>query len=291
MDAAIEAAPVQPVVYVNSCSHVHWTATASSSSGLDVPSRAIDGYPSTRFGTGKDQAGNDFLQIDLGASVTLSQVVLDNTGGFQNDYPRGYAVMLSTDGVTFPTTVAMAAVTTAPGPTLTIPFAAQAARSVKIANTGTVALWWSVDELRLTCQLLKPPPQGAIDPYEPVNWKATATSSDVGGPPTSAFDGDVVTRWSTGVHQAGGEQFVLDLGAAVSVSQISFDAAGSGDFPVGYTLEISADGQAYQQVAAGAGAALTQIQFARTNARYLRTTQTGADAYHWWSIYEITIKP
>jgi beta-glucosidase len=290
MDAAVEAAPVQPVVYVNSCSHVHWTATASSSSGLDVPSRAIDGYPQTRFGTGKDQSGNDFLQIDLGAPVTLSQIVLDNSGGFQDDYPRGYSVFLSTDGVTFPTMVAMATVTMPPGPTITIPFPSQAARAVKIVNTGTFGLWWSVDEVRLTCQLLTPPPQGAIYPYDPISWKATATSSDVGAPPTNAFDGNLLSRWSTGQYQAG-EKFVLDLGATVSVSQVSLEAGGSGDFPVMYTLEISADGQAYQQVAAGAGAPFTQIQFARKNARFLRIGQTGANQGHWWSIYELTIKP
>jgi glucosylceramidase len=106
-----------------------------------------------------------------------------------------------------------------------------------------------------------------------------------------AFDGDLTTRWSSGQNQSGGETFRLDLGAVTSVSEMTLEGAGGADFPAAYTLEVSADGQAYEQVAAGAGAPFTRIQFAQKNARYLRVTQTGTNANQWWSIAEITIQP
>ncbi len=288
-----EASAPPPVVYVNSCSHVHWVASASSADTVagDVAAHAVDGYAATRWTTGRLQGSTDFLQIDLGASVTLSQVVLDNTGGSQDDYPRSYAVLLSTDGTTFPTTAAMAAVSTPPGAMISIPITPQAVRAVKIVNSGTAGVWWSVDEVRLGCQLVSPPPQGAIDPYDPVTWKVSASVSAANTLATDAIDSDLATRWSSGQDQAGGETFLLDLGAVTAVSAITLDAPGAADFPAGYALFVSTDGQAYEQVATGVGATITRIAFARKNARYLRITQTGTDPAHWWSINEISIEP
>ncbi len=291
LDGGKSDAPTGPVVYVNSCSHVHWTATASASDQGDVAAHAIDGYPTTRWTTGRPQApSQDYLQIDLGAAVTVSKVVLDNTGGSADDYPRGYSVFLSSDGTTFPNNVVNSIFFNPPGPVVSIPFAPQKAGAVKIVTGGQADVWWSVAEVRFDCQLASPPPAGAIDPYDPVTWKASANFTSPNYPSSNAFDSDPTTRWSSGQNQSGGERFRLDLGAAASVSQMTLDSGGA-DFPAAYMLEVSADGQAYEQVAAGAGASFTRIQFAQKNARYLRVTQTGMDPNHWWSIAEITIQP
>jgi hypothetical protein len=288
MDATAEPPP-PPGIFVNYCSHVHWTAMASASNGTDVAANAVDSNLGTRWTTGMKQSGSDFLQIDLGAVVTLSQLVLSNPTVNQGDYPRAYSVLLSTDGVTFPTTAATGTIATAPGLAVTIPFTQQPARAVKVIDTGTATVWWSVGEVTFTCQLTSAPPAGSIDPYDPVSWKATASAS-AGGAPSNAYDGNYLTRWSTGKPQAGGEWFLLDLGAVTAVSQLSIDAGGTGDFPAAYKLEVSVDGQTYVQVGAGAGTQVMQVQFASQSARYFRITQTGVDPNHWWSIEEMSIK-
>jgi hypothetical protein len=278
-------------VYVNSCSHVHWTATASASYQGDVAAHAIDGYALTRWTTGRPQsAAMDSLQIDLGAGVTLSKIYLDNTGGSADDYPRAYSVYLSSNGVAFPTNAANGMFMSAPGPIVTISMTPQKARAVKIVATGTSSNWWSVHEVRFDCQLASPRPAGAVDPYDPADWKVSASVSSIDYPVGNAIDNDQTTRWSSGQNQAGGETFRLDLGAVTSVSEMDMDAGGQ-DFAAAYTLAVSTDGTLYEQVAAGTGAVLTQMTFAKKNARYLRVTQTGTDPNHWWSITEITIRP
>jgi hypothetical protein len=109
-------------------------------------------------------------------------------------------------------------------------------------------------------------------------------------PPAQAIDNNANTRWSSGVAQAANQWFLLDLGAvAANVSRVVLSTVNSpNDFPVAYKLELSQNGTAYAQVAAGAGATTTTIDFASQPARYLRVTQTGTGT-SWWTIYELTL--
>src|SRR5205823_8673709 len=83
-----------------------WTATASP--GADTAADAVDGDASTRYTTGTGQAPGQYLQADFGRAIPARQVVFD-TGTSTGDYPRGYTVAASTDGVTWSTVVASAA--------------------------------------------------------------------------------------------------------------------------------------------------------------------------------------
>jgi hypothetical protein len=115
---------------------------------------------------------------------------------------------------------------------------------------------------------------------------------DVYNPPPFAVDGVAATRWSSGMPSKGGEWFLVDLGAkATHLTKVVLDTTQSAtDFPLAYKLELSVDGQAYTQVATGAGAALTTITFADTPARYIKVTQTSTAAQtSWWSIHELTL--
>jgi F5/8 type C domain len=53
-----------------------WTVTTSNSSATDVPAHAIDGDLTTRWSSGKDQAGDEWLQLDFSADVTVTKVTL-----------------------------------------------------------------------------------------------------------------------------------------------------------------------------------------------------------------------
>jgi hypothetical protein len=119
-----------------------WVASASSSNAPDPPANAIDGNISSRWSTGANQVPSQWFQVDMGSTNILSAIVLD-CGVSTEDYPRGYQVYLSKDGVNWGIPAA-----TGNGATVTtINFAATTARYIRITQTGSAsAYWWSIAE-------------------------------------------------------------------------------------------------------------------------------------------------
>jgi hypothetical protein len=79
------------------------------------------------------------------AARTFNQITMDS-GGSKNDYARGYAVYVSNDGVNFGNPIATG---TGTAPLITVTFATQTARYLKIVQTGTASFWWSMAELNV----------------------------------------------------------------------------------------------------------------------------------------------
>ena len=106
-----------------------------------------------------------------------------------------------------------------------------------------------------------------------------------------AIDGDAGSRWTTLAYQAPGQSFTLDLGEVRAVGRVTLDARASPeDAPAGYRLSISVDGDAWDVVARGAGAAgSTDVVFDARDARFVRVEQTGSKADRWWSIHELVV--
>jgi F5/8 type C domain-containing protein len=286
---ATGTAGASPGEYVNSCSPVHWTLSAPTAiNAMDFLTNVDDDVIGDRWSTGANQTPGQYLQIDFGGTVSLTQVVLDASNN-SGDYPRGYDIGLSANGTTF-TSVATGAPTT---PIVTVTFGAAQGRYLRITQTGTANVWWSVDELHLSCTVPGVNPDGGlVDPYDPTSWTATASiTGNAGLVASNAIDIDPTSRWSTGVDQTPGETFTVDMGGVVMISGVTLDDGGAVDFPVGYTLALSTNGTTYTQVATGVGVAGTnKIAFTRQNARFFRVTQTGTGA-NWWSIYGITVQP
>jgi glucosylceramidase len=107
----------------------------------------------------------------------------------------------------------------------------------------------------------------------------------------NAVDDDATTRWSTGAAQAPGQYVQVDLGHRRRIARIVLDTgAGTADFPRGYALYLSEDGQSWgDPVATGSGTGqLTAIDFAPRKARHLRVVATAA-ADSWWSIADLRV--
>ena len=119
-----------------------WTATADP--GADTAASAVDGDASTRYTTGTGQAPGQYLQADLGRAIPARQVVFD-TGTSTGDYPHGYTVAASIDGVTWSTVVASAAGT---GQFTTVPLTGAPVRYVRITLTASSGSWFSVADVR-----------------------------------------------------------------------------------------------------------------------------------------------
>jgi hypothetical protein len=86
-----------------------------------------------------------FFQVDLHATLSFNQVVLDAAGS-SSDFPRGYQLFVSNDGTNFGSAVVSGAGAAA---LVTITFPTQSARFIKVVQTGASSFWWSIAELNV----------------------------------------------------------------------------------------------------------------------------------------------
>ncbi len=124
-------------------SRAGWTATGSSTA--EAPANALDGNTTTRWSTSAAQANGEFFQVDMQTAKTFKQLTLDAAAN-PGDYPRGYQVFVSNDGVSFGSAIATGTPTTQ---LVTVNFATQTARFIKVVQTGAAANWWSVAEFNV----------------------------------------------------------------------------------------------------------------------------------------------
>jgi beta-glucosidase len=261
-------------------SRTGWVASASNTGGTDVPANAIDGNTATRWSTGTPMANGMWFQVDMKSAQTFDQITMDS-GGNVNDYARGYQVFVSNDGVNFGTAVATG---TGTGALITVSFASQTARYVRVVQTGAATSWWSIVEFNV----YGAPTETALSR---TGWVASASNTGGADVPANAIDGNTATRWSTGTPMANGMWFQVDMTSAQSFNQITMDSGGNvNDYARGYQVFVSSDGVDFgTAVATGTGAgALITVPFASQTARYVRVVQTGA-ATSWWSIVEFNV--
>lgn len=135
-----------------------WVATASSFSKGDgteadglynPPAHMLDGSYSERWSTGQEQSGNEWIQLNLGAVSTITDLTL-NPGNDAGDYPRSYAVRVSNKDQDFAASVKVSG-TGMPGTTF-IHFAPPAVgQYITVRQTGVDGPWWTVAEALVGC--------------------------------------------------------------------------------------------------------------------------------------------
>ena len=121
-----------------------WSASASDTGGADLPGNALDGNLGSRWSTGKAMAANMYFQVDMGASNSISQIVMDSNGSA--DYARAYSVYVTDDTGNLGTPVAQGTATATP---ITVPCTVKTGRFIRVV-LGTVPAgvtsWWSIQE-------------------------------------------------------------------------------------------------------------------------------------------------
>jgi len=129
-----------------------WNVTASHSNDVDPPSNAHDGQASTRWSTGKDQSGGEWLQLDFGAEVTLTKATLIQGGAAGNDYPRTYTVRFSNSSMNFAAPVLLNGSGQANQDTVLSFSPAESGRYLLVSQGGSAPTWWwSVSEIQVEC--------------------------------------------------------------------------------------------------------------------------------------------
>jgi hypothetical protein len=141
-----ESANSSPVIATpGTLNRTLWIAS-SSTSGSDAPANALDGNLTTRWSTGGSQVNGQWFRVDMGEACTFNKIVMNYVNS-ANDYPRGYQVSVSNDGISWSSPVAAG---TGSSSITTITFPTQAARYFRITQTGsTSGTFWSIDELNV----------------------------------------------------------------------------------------------------------------------------------------------
>lgn len=127
------------------------SASHSQANGVEPVSYAHDGNTGNRWSTGKDQSGNEWLQIDFGVEVQITKLTL-MLGTSVNDHPRMYQTRISnTANDTASTPVVTGSGQASTDTVMNFPKQTRG-RYVRISQHGTAtALWWSVAEIQTEC--------------------------------------------------------------------------------------------------------------------------------------------
>jgi hypothetical protein len=118
------------------------------------------------------------------------------------------------------------------------------------------------------------------------DWEVTSSS----GKPQGAIDGNIYTRWDTGIAQAPGQFYQVDMKTPTMINRIRLLSEGSPkDYPRKYEVYVSTDGSNWSQsVASGSGTSILDINFSPTYARFIKIVQT-MRAGNFWSIHDLQI--
>ena len=127
-------------------------ASHSRTGGTPEPvANAHDGDLTTRWSTGKDQEGDEWLQIDFGVEVQISRLtlVLETSG---DDYPRMYETRISNTAMNTAAIPRLTGAGMADTDTIMNFPDGTRGRYILISQKGmATALWWSIHEIQATC--------------------------------------------------------------------------------------------------------------------------------------------
>jgi F5/8 type C domain len=246
---------------------VPWTATASHNTADGA--LALDGKANTAWDSQASQAPGMWFMVDLGSTRVINRIRVTSPG---RGFPIGYQIKLSEDGQAWRLTAEAAQ----NWRDIDVSFAATRARYIRIEQTGTPAytVSWKISDVAVA--LVAP-------------W-AGAEASHYKDDAHEAIDADLATAWNTrSVLQKPGMWFKLDMGSPRTIERVVLQHPKSQQ-PRGYFVQISADGQAWQEVGRKVDNWTTiDVTFPPAEARYIRAETTSSSLYQPWGIADIIV--
>jgi hypothetical protein len=254
------------------------TATASSVENSSFPaSAAVDGNTSTRWSSAFSDP--QWLQVDLGSSASISQVVLN----WEAAYATAFQIQTSPDGTTWTT---IYSTTTGTGGTQTLNVTGTGRYVRMYGTTRATPYGYSLWEFQVygtsgstgsSCN--------ATDAA--LNHPATASSLESSAYPASAaFDGNTSTRWSSAFSDP--QWLQVDLGTSQTICEVTLDWETA--YATAFQIQTSPDGTTWTTIySTTTGTGGTQTLSVTGTGRYVRMYGTTRATPYGYSLWEFGV--
>lgn len=264
-------------------------ATASSIENAGTPAAgAVDGnLTGSRWASAF--ADPQWLQVDLGATASISQVVLTWEGA----YGKAFQIQTSPDGAANSwTTVTNGTVTNGTGGVQTLNVTGSG-RFVRMYGTvrGT-GYGYSLWEFQVYGTIGAPPPPPTCGTSNAaLNRPASASSiENAGTPAAGAFDGNAGTRWASAF--ADPQWVQVDLGSSQTICQVVLTWEGA--FGKAFQIQTSPDGAANSWTTAAGGTVTNGTGGVQTltvsgTGRFVRMYGTVRGTGYGYSLFEFSV--
>ncbi|MET8047199.1 MULTISPECIES: discoidin domain-containing protein [unclassified Streptosporangium] len=275
--AALLAVPSSPA-FADTLLSQGKTATASSTeNGGTPPAAAVDGDTSTRWSSAVGDS--QWLQVDLGASSSISRVVLN----WEAAYGSGYKIQVSENGTTW---TDLKTVTGGDGGIDTWDVTGSG-RYVRMQGvTRATGYGYSLWEFQVFGGGSNPVGQCGTT-NAALNKPSTASSTENGGTPASAaFDGNNGTRWSSAASDP--QWIQVDLGSPQTICKI--DLRWEAAYASAFKLQGSTNGTTWTDLKTVTGATGgVQSHEVSGSARYVRMQGTTRATGYGYSLWEFAV--
>ncbi|WP_345367376.1 discoidin domain-containing protein [Actinoallomurus liliacearum] len=251
-------------------------ATASSVESAGTPaSAAVDGDTGTRWSSAFSDP--QWLQVDLGASATVSQVVLT----WETAYATAFQIQVSDDAATWRT---IYSTTSGTGGKQTLDVSGTG-RYVRMYGTARATGYgYSLWEFQVygTAGSTPPPSGTPISAFKQVR----ASSAEGGNAPAAALDGRTDTRWSS--LYTDNEWLEVDLGGAATITGATL--VWENAYATGYRIEVSNDRTNWTSIySTTTGKGGTENLTISGKGRYVRFYGTARATGYGYSLWEFQI--
>jgi hypothetical protein len=254
------------------------TATASSLENSSFPaSAAVDGNTSTRWSSAWSDP--QWLEVDLGASDSISQVVLN----WEAAYATAFQIQTSPDGTNW-TTIYSTTSGTGGVQTLNV---SGTGRYVRMYGTARATQYgYSLWEFQVygtsgstttNCNTTD----------AALNHPATTSSTESSAYPASdAFDGNTSTRWSSAWSDP--QWLEVDLGTSQTICEVTLDWEAA--YATAFQIQTSPDGTNWTTIySTTSGTGGTQTLNVSGTGRYVRMYGTARATQYGYSLWEFGV--
>jgi hypothetical protein len=252
------------------------TTASSTENAGSAAANATDGNTGTRWSSAF--ADPQWLQVDLGVTASISQVVLN----WEAAYARAFQIQTSTNGTTWTT---IYSTTTGTGGVQTVNVTGSG-RYVRMNGTQrATAYGYSLWEFQVYGDTGATTTCGTTNAAQ--GRPATASSTENAGTPASnAVDGNTGTRWSSAFSDP--QWLQVDLGSTQSLCQVVLNWESA--YATAYQVQVSDNASSwttiYSTTTSTGGVQTLNIS---GSGRYLRVNGTARATQYGYSLWEVTV--
>ena len=252
-------------------------ATASSTENAGTPAAdAVDGNTGTRWSSAFSDP--QWLQVDLGANASITQVVLQ----WEAAYATAFQIQTSTDGTNWTT---IYSTTTGTGGTQTLNVTGTG-RYVRMYGTARATQYgYSLWEFQVYGSLGSGSTCGTTDAA--LNQPATASSTENAGTPAAdAVDGNLSTRWSSAFSDP--QWLRVDLGSSKTICGVTLNWETA--YGKAFSIQTSPDGTNWTTIySTTTGTGGVQALTVSGTGRYVRMYGTARATQYGYSLWEFDV--